>query len=111
MKILLAVLVVLSVVILAGCKTSASKAMIYDQDSKLLKTIDNQKTLTKVISTWKSKERALEKLLPLFEYKIEMDVDGEKQIWRFNKAGYLMQEGNSLLYKVKDRQVFSDLVD
>lgn len=105
-KILGFVLVVLLATVLFACKQS-TKATIYNDKSEVLKVIESSKDLSEITDAWSAKERALEKLMPLFEYKIEMDVDGKKQVWMFNKAGYLMQEGDSVLYKTSKKAVFA----
>ncbi|WP_251358714.1 hypothetical protein [Kangiella sp. TOML190] len=96
------VLMTLMVASIMACKDSARKATIYTKQSEAVATVDSEQDIDAIVATWQSKQRALEKLMPLFEYKVEMDVDGEKQVWLFNKAGYLMKEGSSELYKVKD---------
>ncbi len=101
---------IILVILVVGCKNSADKAIIYTEKSELIATIDDQKALDEVVAAWKAKERALEKLMPLFEYKIEMDINGEKQVWFFNKAGYLMQENTSTLYKTSQKEVLSQYV-
>ncbi len=95
-------LMILMVAALMACKDAAQKATIYTKQSEMVASVDSQKEVKAIVETWQSKQRALEKIMPLFEYKVEMDVDGEKQVWLFNKAGYLMQEGSSKLYKVQD---------
>ncbi|NVJ67865.1 MAG: hypothetical protein HWE16_15375 [Gammaproteobacteria bacterium] len=101
-KVIGIIVVVLLATFLVACKTS-SKATIYNNKSEVLKVVEDSASVKEIIGAWKAKERALEKLMPLFEYKIEMDIDGDKQVWRVNKAGYLMQEGDSILYKTPQK--------
>lgn len=94
---------------LVACK-SATKATIYNDKSEVLTVVEDSTSLSELTKAWNAKERALEKLMPLFEYKVEMDIDGKKEIWMFNKGGYLMKEGSSFLYKTPQKEVFSNLV-
>ncbi len=109
-KILGISLAIFLTMILVACKQNA-KATIYNDKAEVLKVIDEKSAVAEIVQAWKVKERALEKLMPLFEYKIEMEVDGETQMWRFNKAGYLMKEGESVLYKTSKKDVFIKHLD
>lgn len=104
------ILAILLATVLVACKDS-SKATIYNNKSEVLKVVDDSAALVEITDAWRAKERSLEKLMPLFEYKIEMDIDGEKQIWRVNKAGYLMKEGESTLYKTPQKDVLAKYLD
>lgn len=102
-------ILVLAFGLLTACKQDA-KAMIYNDKSELITTIDDSAAVAEIVDAWKAKKRAPEKILPLFEYKIELDIDGETQVWRFNKAGYLMKENENTLYKTPQKDVLSKYV-
>ncbi len=102
--------IILLATVLVACKSS-TKATIYNNKSEVLNVIEDSDSVKEIVAAWQAKERSLEKLMPLFEYKIGMEVDGEQQIWRVNKAGYLMKEGESVLYKTSQKDVLAKYLD
>lgn len=90
---------------LVGCKKEVSKATLYTEDSKLIRVIEDAETIDALVDAWKAKEVALEKILPVFEHKLELELDGKVQTWMFHKAGYLMQEGGEQMYKTPKTDV------
>ncbi len=109
-KLLILIVSVLLMVGLTACK-KANKATIYNDKSEVLKVLDDSKSIAEIVDAWEAKERVLEKIMPLFEYQIEMEVDGEKQMWRFNKGGYLMKDGESIVYKTPKSEAFARYLD
>lgn len=105
MKYIVLACVLLVGFLLVGCKKEVSKATLYTEDSKQIRVIEDTLTLDALVDSWKAKEESMEKLMPLFEYKVELDIDGKMQMWNFNKAGYFMQEGQSQLYKTPKTDV------
>lgn len=73
---------------------------LINRQTKSATSMSDAKTIAALQKAFVEREQTMEKLMPLFEYAIKFEQGGEVQTWRLNKAGYLMQEGGSKLYKM-----------
>lgn len=109
--ILQSLVIAMTILLLIACKDTMKEAKVYTEQSDLIKVVEDKEQLANLSEAWKNKQKTLEKLLPLFEYKVELSIDGDKQVWLFNKAGYLKQEGGNTLYKTDKKDILAQLVD
>lgn len=110
MKYMALVCLLVTAVLLIGCKKELNKATLYTENAKQVRVIDDSVTLEALVDSWESKQIALEKLLPLFKYKVKLELDGKVQTWSFNTDGYLMQEGETQLYKTPKTEVLKKII-
>jgi len=75
-------------------------------DGALLKEITDPDQITALVTALENREQRFEKLLPFFEYQLEVVENGEKQTWKVNKAGYLQKSDSSELYKMDVSALF-----
>ena len=100
---------------LIGCKTTQSHndplpltaATFFNKmDHQVGYTSDPQQ-LAQMFEVWQNKQRVLEKIMPLFDYTIKVQINGQTEVWKYTQAGYLMGKTDSKLYKISDPQVFN----
>ncbi len=63
--------------------------------------------VSSLMSAFDNRERRYEKLMPLFEYKMNVNNNGEQETWFVNKAGYIRRADSSELYKMDVSTVFN----
>ncbi|MEM7083601.1 MAG: trypsin-like peptidase domain-containing protein [Pseudomonadota bacterium] len=62
--------------------------------------ITDAQTVRAIATAFNERERRYEKIKPLFEYELEMDMDGQTQTWLVSPKGYVQQAGSYELYRV-----------
>lgn len=67
----------------------------------------NDNATSRFAGALEARKRSYEKLMPLFEYEIKFNRNGVEEVWRVNRAGYVMKSGSSELYKM-DTTVLHD---
>ncbi len=78
----------------------AEKVTLVSKDTgAIVKEFDDADNLSVLMAAIEKRERRYEKLLPLFEYRLNVTSNGEVQTWLVNKAGYLRKSDSPELYK------------
>lgn len=100
----------------ASAQTDGSDQTVTSKNVNIsLASKDSGETLTEfsdsdnvsaIMNALENKERRYEKLMPLFEYRLDVTQDGEQQVWYVNKAGYVRNQNSSELYKMDVSAVF-----
>ncbi len=76
-------------VILTRLDASKSKARITDASH-----------IAQMVESFNNRERRFEKIKPLYEYEIQMNLAGREETWQLSPSGYLQKAGSSELYKM-----------
>jgi len=80
--------------------------LVSKDTGELLSEFSGTDDVSAVMTALDNRERRYEKLMPLFEYKLDVTKDGDRQTWYVNKAGYLRKSDSSDLYKMDVSSVF-----
>ncbi len=67
---------------------------------KSVATITEKAKVERMVSAFESRERRYEKIKPMFEYEMRIEVDGETHTWMVSPSGYIQQEKSYELYKM-----------
>ncbi len=80
--------------------------LISKDSGETLSEFSDSANTSAILAALESRERRYEKLMPFFEYKLNVSQNGEEQVWYVNKAGYVRKWDSSDLYKMDVSAVF-----
>jgi len=75
-------------------------------NGEVLMEITDPDKIAALVAALENREQRFEKLLPFFEYRLDVTENGKKQTWKVNKAGYLQKSDSSELYKMDVSALF-----
>ena len=100
----------------SGCSTTGAsndgqimpeKISLTSKDNgELVREFTDPNQIGNLLTALDNREQRYEKLLPLFDYRLDITKDGEPQTWLVNKAGYVRKSDSPELFKMDVSALF-----
>ena len=107
--------IIFSLVLVSACKSmptqNSENLNIYNKNDDLVISLDDTKIISSVQRALENRKKTYVKILPQYEYYIDLPLEGKKQKWLVTASGYIADKKEpGQLYKVELPEAFKSIL-